>query len=985
VTEPNRWKDISRLYDEALRQPQGSRSAFLRRACGVDVALRSEVESLLCSDAEAGDFMASPAAVDLVETLEADTVSLVGDQLGSYRIDALLGAGGMGEVYRATDTRLNRTVALKILPQHLREVPRLRERFEREARAVAALHHPHICVLHDIGEDDGFAFLVMELLEGETLAERLARGPLEREELFRCAIDISDALTETHRQGVVHGDLKPGNVMLTAEGAKLLDFGLATLNAGGMPASGSFSGGTVPATTSTVGGTLAYMAPEQLEGLATDWRIDTFAFGAILYEMVTARKAFAGRTGPWIQGTAVLDPPIPLPADAPAWAHDLTPLMERCLAHDADNRWTRTIDIADELRRISIASNQLAQTPSQSSGRRRSFGWWPLAIAVLSSVLLWSAAGRWSLFAPAGLPPAADTNIARLSLGTLQLVTTSDQLEVDPSFSPDGQSVAYAAGTATGMRIFVRALGEGKTRQLTGGQDALEFHPRWSPDGREILYVTPSGVFVVPESGGSARRVDSQADMPGSYSATAPSTARRIFSSAIWSPDGRRLAIAYGGSLSIVAADGLGERRRIGGSLFELHSCDWSPDDRWIACVAGNWSSASPGGSFGNLSPSAVVLLPTDGGAPIEVIGRTAVHRSPVWSHDGRRLYYVSNREGSSDIYSIEITDQGTTRGDPVRATTGLDVYSMAFTDDRRTLAYARYSARANIWSVPISSDGPLDLSRGRPETSGPQTIEAMRVTRDGRWLLYDSNIHGTFDIFRIPLSGGVAERLTDDPGDEFAPDLSNDGGSLAFHSWRTGTRDIFVKDLARSTVSQVTATSAQESFPAWSPNGDAIVFLDQFVKAGVGVANGAFLIRRDPSGVWGRPGHLRAGTSRVSWSQDGRFLAYAHRGAVEVLFPDSYVHRVVFAPDVEKRDPIAESVQVGPDGRTLYFKSHDERGRAALWSVPLQGGRPTLLVRLDDPGRPSSRTDFAVGGDRLYFTLDDRRSNIFITSVTAR
>jgi Tol biopolymer transport system component len=362
---------------------------------------------------------------------------------------------------------------------------------------------------------------------------------------------------------------------------------------------------------------------------------------------------------------------------------------------------------------------------------------------------------------------------------------------------------------------------------------------------------------------------------------------------------------------------------------------------------------------------------------------RTAVHRSPVWSSDGRRLYFVSNREGSSDIYSIEITDQGAARGDPVRATTGLSVYSIAFTSNRRTLAYAAYSARANIWSVPISSTGPPDLSRGRAVTSGNQTIEAMRVTRNGRWLLYDSNLHGSFDIFRMAIDGGAVERLTSDPGDEFAPDLSADGESLAYHSWRTGSRDIFVKSLASSVVEQVTATASQESFPAWSPDGRTIAFLDQFVQGGT--ARGAFLIRKDPSGSWGPPSHLRSGTSRVSWSPDGKFLAYAHRGAVETLSIGSDVPHVVFEPGVQSVDPGAESVQVSLDGLTLFFKSHDERGRAALWSVPVGGGTPTLVVRLDDPARPSSRTDFAVGADRLYFTIDDRRSNIWVTDVAAR
>ena len=233
---------------------------------------------------------------------------------------------------------------------------------------------------------------------------------------------------------------------------------------------------------------------------------------------------------------------------------------------------------------------------------------------------------------------------------------------------------------------------------------------------------------------------------------------------------------------------------------------------------------------------------PPRGDHPSSCMTRTAVHRSPVWSKDGRRLYFVSNRQGPSDIYSIEVTEAGAVRGDPVRVTTGLGVYSIAFSSDRRQLAYAAYSNRSNIWSVRLPSQGTVDLSSGRAVTSGNQTIEAMRVTRDGRWLLYDSNLHGNFDIFRLALSDGRIERLTDGPGDEFAPDLSPDGRSLAYHSWRTMSRDIFVKRLDGPRLDQVTATPSQESFPAWSPDGRSLAFLDQFVEDGV--ARGAFLVQ---------------------------------------------------------------------------------------------------------------------------------------------
>ncbi len=973
VIDQGRWKDVSRLYHAALERSADDRRAFLEQACAGDEALRGEIESLLGSEAAAGDFMERPAAGVMAGALEADLVSLVGRQLASYRIDALLGTGGMGEVYRATDTRLNRTVALKILPQHLREVPDLRERFEREARAVAMLRHPHICVLHDIGEDDGIAFLVMELLDGETLAERLTRGPLGRGELFRSAIDIADALVETHRHGVVHGDLKPGNIMLTGDGAKLLDFGLATLSP--VAAANGAAGAAEPGPSARAGGTLPYMAPEQLEGRATDHRIDIFAFGAILYETITGRKAFDGHDPRAPHPTVVVSPPPALAPAAPAWATELEPFIARCLAHEPEQRWTSTFDMADELRRISIGPDE---TTARSIERGRAWVWWGAAAAAAILVLaLWSIADRWS---SSGTSAVADQSRVTLTLGNMRRVTSDDQLEIDPAFSPDGRFVAYAAGTVTGMRIFVRPVSDGVARPLTAEANALEFHPRWSPDGREILYVTLGGVFVTAVSGRGTRRVDSPSDAAGSYSATTSSAARRIFSSAIWSPDGRRIAIAYGGSLTIVPAAGAGVRQRIADSPYELHSCDWSPGGRWIACVSGNWSFPGPGGYFGNISPSALVLIPAAGGPLVDLMTRADIHRSPVWSKDGQRLYFVSNRQGPSDIYSMEVTEAGAVRDEPIRVTTGLGVYSIAFSSNGRQLAYAAYSSRSNIWSVRIPSKGTVTLSSGRAVTSGNQTIEAMRVTRDGRWLLYDSNLHGSFDIFRLALADGRIERLTTDPDHEFAPDLSADGQSLAYHSWRTGSRDIVVKRLDGPRLDQVTATPSQESFPAWSPDFRSLAFLDQF-----SVSTGAFLVRRQPGGGWSAPELLRAGTSRVSWSPDGRFLTYAVGGNVEVLPIDSRVPELVYAPATPAVDPAARSVQFGPDGRTLFFKSHDDHGIASLWSIAVTGGKPRRLITLDDPARPSSRSEFAVDGKRLYFAIENRGSTIWVTDVTER
>ena len=968
MTPEARWKEISRLYAAALAVPAEERDAFFEAACP-DESVRQEVAALLAANADAGTFLDTAAPGQVPDETGVDP-SLVGRQLGAYRVDALLGSGGMGEVYRATDTRLHRSVALKILPTPLRDDPRRRELFEDEARAVAALRHPNICVLHDIGRADGVDFLVMELLEGETLAERLSRGPLDREEFFHRAIEIADALVATHDQHIVHGDLKPGNIMLTSAGAKLLDFGLATLHT-------SPEGGHSTARTGRAfAGTVSYMAPELWQEGVVDHRIDLFAFGAILFEMATATKAVAeppNRPEP-------LPPPPTLVerGDADYWGTG--PLIAGCLAIDREARFGNTRQIADELRRLQVASSP--QPASAVAGWGRPAHLW-LTAATLAA-LVWLTASRAGGMLGSGgeraAALAADPH-APFALGNMRLLTGDDRLEVDPSFSPDGRSIAYAAGSAMQMRVFIRKIDEGTSRPLTPEDGTAQFHPRWSHDGKHILYVTTSGAFVVTMAGGHHAQVDSDADAAGAYSAATPAGARRIFSGAAWSPDDTRIALAYGGSLWIVPAFGDGPRTLVATTPYELHSCDWSPDERWIACVSGNWSFAGPGGYFGNVSPSAIVLLPAGGGQPVEVMDRSFGHRSPSWSADSRRLYFLSNREGTSDLYTVPVAADGTRTGEPFRLTNGLAAYAIAFDPARRHLAYADYSTRSNIWELPVRSTGPIDLAAAKARTRGNQTIEAMRVSRDGRWLLYDSNMRGNFDIYRMDLANGTTTRLTSEPFDEFAPDLLDEGQLLAYHSWQTKSRDVFVRSLTTGQLEQVTNSSSQESLPALAPDGRAIVYLDQQVENGS--TRGLFLVRRDSTGRWGSPEHLGTTTSRGAWSSDGRFITYTQRGSIEVQSIDTRQRRVVYQPAAG--DPRAGNVQFGPGDAVLYFKSHDVHGQASFWSVPVAGGRPTCLVRFTDPGRPSGRTDFAVGRNHFYFTIDDRRSNIWVADVGAR
>ncbi len=265
-----------------------------------------------------------------------------GTRLGPYEIGAPLGAGGMGEVYRARDTRLDRTVAIKVLPQHLADTPEARQRFEREARAVSALNHPHICTLHDVGSQDGTEFLVMEYLEGETLAARLEKGPLRLEQVLKLGIEIADALDKAHRQGIIHRDLKPGNIMLTKSGAKLLDFGLAkaALPLASVATLTAAVTRTTPVTQQgTIVGTFQYMSPEQVEGKELDGRSDIFSFGAVLYEMLTGQRAFPGKSQLSVASAILEKEPEPISTLQPMTPPALERAVKRCLAKDPDDRW----------------------------------------------------------------------------------------------------------------------------------------------------------------------------------------------------------------------------------------------------------------------------------------------------------------------------------------------------------------------------------------------------------------------------------------------------------------------------------------------------------------------------------------------------------------------------------------------------------------------------------------------------------------------
>ncbi|HEU5163646.1 MAG TPA: protein kinase, partial [Thermoanaerobaculia bacterium] len=431
-----------------------------------------------------------------------------GTRLGRYEIVAAVGAGGMGEVYRAVDTRLDRSVAVKVLSKDLSQNDSLRQRFEREARTISSLSHPHICSLFDVGHESGVDYLVMELLEGETLAERLARGPLPLEQALRCAIEIASALEKAHKQGIVHRDLKPANVMLTKSGAKLLDFGLARIAEGAPGHAMEGSTQHMPLTEEgTILGTVQYMAPEQLEGRDADARTDIFALGALLYEMVTGRRPFDGTSRASVIAAIMERQPRPISELQPLTPPALERVVRTCLAKDPDERWQSAHDVGAELRWIAEGTSQPnVLTPAPIVRKRRlvqRLAW--LGAGLAAGALLASAA--WMLTREEPPHPVMRFAIETDPKAPLFLVGNQNL-----TISPDGETIAYVGLAGEGTQLYMRKLDRLNATPVAGTEGAV--HPFFSPDGRWIAFTSSFGegeLRKVAVDGGAPVMVDEKA------------------------------------------------------------------------------------------------------------------------------------------------------------------------------------------------------------------------------------------------------------------------------------------------------------------------------------------------------------------------------------------------------------------------------------------------------------------------------------------
>jgi serine/threonine protein kinase/Tol biopolymer transport system component len=675
-------------------------------------------------------------------------------RLGPYEILNLVGEGGMGEVYKARDTRLNRAVALKVLPAQFAQQPALRERFEREAHVIANLKHPHICTLHDIGRQDDVHYLVMEFLEGETLAERLKHGPLPLEQLLQYAIEISDALEAAHRQGLTHRDLKPANIMLTkSQGSMLLDFGLAKLKQEVVRATIPLSElPTIPGTLTVHGtlmGTLQYMAPEQVEGKEVDARTDIFAFGTVAYEMATGQRAFEGESAASVIAKILEHDPPPMSTIQPMTPPALERVIRKCLAKDPDKRWQAASDLCDELKWLRESSGQTGMPAPSPPGRklRERLAW---AVALLAVFLLGGIVFPRRPAAPVAQPLMFSVSPPQTASFAGTSATNSMVL------SPDGTQLAFRTFEAGQAKIWVHPLNALEARPVQGTEGVEDVAFFWSPDSRFLGFVAQGRLKKVEVGGGSPVVL---ADLTGG-----------MFGGGTWNAQG---TIVYGLGLR-----GLFRVAETGGNAVRISVPDTSrgelthalpyflPDGRrFLYTVRATGAQPEVGGIYvGSLdSPSTQRLLP---------IASQAAYAPPGY------LLYV--RDGTLlaqpfDVERLELSGEAFSVAEPIAFNPGGGNAAFSVTSNG-LLAYRTGSSTAN------SQLAWFDRSGRQLRTIGPPANYLNpTLSPDGRRVAVEQFASGSRDIWIVESESGVSSRLTFDPAPEFGPIWSPDGRFVIF------------------------------------------------------------------------------------------------------------------------------------------------------------------------------------------------------------
>ncbi len=829
--------------------------------------------------------------------------------LPRYRILGLVGIGGMGVVYRAEDTRLGRTVALKFLPPMLIPHARAKTRFLNEARAASALDHPNICTIYEIGETaEGQLYLAMACYDGETLKRKLESGPLAVTEAIHIAVQVARGLAKAHHHGIVHRDIKPANLMITADGiVKILDFGIAKL--------------PEQVQAGPLIGTPAYMSPEQARGEEVDPRSDVWSLGAVLHEMLTGLPP---RRGGRQEGV----PP------------EIGDILSRMLAREPADRYPDAAALLADLSRLESTAAQ----PSPTRQRLAALG------AVITVLVI--GAGSWVL---RGVGRHNAEKPAALR-ATLNRLTDLPGKEWFPSLSPDGNFFLYAGKAGKRSRLFLQRVGGGKALDLLPDSAQEDTQPAYSPDGQQIAFRSErdgGGLFVMGATGESVRRVTDFGFNPA------------------WSPDGREIACATEGIVDPRIRRERSEVFRVNLATGERHLVSrgdavqpsWSPHGFRIAY----WGK-SPAGQ------RVIRTVPVGGGEAVPVTHDLSIDWNPVWSPDGRYLYFTSDRSGVMNLWRVPIEERsGRVLGEPEPVTTSSQVSMLpSISRDGRRIAYAGDDSKSILERLDFDPASGTVREPAVAFLATSQKVFTLDASRDGKWLVFQSFVPQE-NVFLVHPDGTGLRQLTNDGFKNRQPRLSPDGKRIAFYSNRGGKYDLWTLSIDGGNLERVTALSDRPAYhPVWAPDGKRLACDIEENEALIDLTRP--LADRRPQLL--PPAEHGMGFSVSSWSADGRWLAGAlHQpygphapGIVLYSLADSLYVRMtdrgesptwlsdnrrllywdgdkLFLLDTQSRTsrqvlatpPNSEydDLTLSPDDRALYLVRHTDEG--SIWLLTLR------------------------------------------------
>jgi eukaryotic-like serine/threonine-protein kinase len=953
---PERYQRICQLFNEVVDLAPEYRAVFLTQACGADEELRAEVEKFLVGMEPAENYLVRPAMEVAAEWLaQHQQPSALGKQISHYQILTLLGAGGMGRVYLAQDTRLQRKVALKLLPsQYTQEVERVR-RFRTEAQAASALNHPNILTIYDVGEAAGTHFMATEYVEGQTLRQLLQRGPLPPAQVSDIGLQLADALSAAHAAGIVHRDIKPENLMLRPDGlVKVLDFGLAKLTETSHP-----QAEVPPAELLTepgkVLGTISYMSPEQALGQLLDQRTDIFSLGVVLYELLAGVQPFKGDSEAATYNAILNHTPPPLARTVANVPSEFAAIIECALEKDRDLRYQTAADLRAALKRLqrdSSSHTRAVVVPAPQSSRRGLLSAAVLLLLAASSAYFW-----WWRADRSVAESAAATMTALPHAASVIPQTDLAGIEYFPTLSPDGQTLIYASQEAGNWDLWQQTIGQRVRVNLTRDASGDDTQPAFSPEGKQLAFHSArdgGGLFIMDLPNRAVRKVVNEGFNP------------------TWSPDGSE--IAYG-TVSVSGVEGRatsqiwvvnvasGEKRVI--TSQDAAQPTWSPHGQRIAF----WGERAD-----------IWTIAASGGTPVRVTNDPALDWNPCWSADGKYLYFISDRGGSMNLWRVAINElTGQVKGTPEPATTpATDLLHLSIAREGRHMVYVQRTKQRRLQALPFDPvtatvrDVPVFITHGTGFATHPS------LSPDGKWLAYSSSSSPQEDIYIIRTDGTGLRQLTNDAPKDRVPRWSPDGKSIAFYSDRKNRNEIWaVAPDGNGTLEQLTFVgNGRAVFPTWSPQGDWLAYFHYGI--------GSFLLdlrkpweqqTPQPIGVGGK---VEPDLGVWSWSPDGKKLACVkfHPGSQS---SSVVVYTLATRDAAPQLESIAENADYPAwlnDSRRLLFT---RAGR--LFFIDLQS-RATRELFAPAPNEAVEYCIMSPDNRTIYYSLSSTEADIWLATL---